>query len=95
VPLGLALIAPALRALGVDEATAPLALALARFGLAAALLCLPSMCMGATLALLAEAMAARSRDGRTDAVGHLYAANLAGGCWGRQPPGSSCYRPSA
>ncbi len=87
VPFGLNPIVPMLHVLGLDEATAPVALALVRVALAAALLCLPTMCMGATLPLLAEAVAARSRDGGVDAIGRLYAANIAGGVLGTAATG--------
>jgi spermidine synthase len=86
LPATLAAIPPALRWLGATEASSFTALSLARFGLAGALLLLPTACMGATLPLLAEAAAPRIA-GRGGRVGRLYAVNTAGAVLGTATAG--------
>jgi spermidine synthase len=86
LPLLLDGVPPLLRMLGATEASSFGALSLARFGLAAALLVVPTACMGATLPILAEAVTARPGElgGR---VGRLYAVNTAGAVLGTAAAG--------
>jgi spermidine synthase len=86
LPAGLAAVVPALRLLGAGEASSYVALSLARFALAAALLVVPTACMGATLPLLAQ-FAAPRLDASGSRVGRLYAANTAGAVLGTAAAG--------
>ncbi len=79
-------IVPILGALGATEGSSYAALSLGRFALAAALLVVPTACMGATLPILAQFAAPwlESLGGR---VGRLYAVNTAGAVVGTAAAG--------
>ncbi|HSD79985.1 MAG TPA: fused MFS/spermidine synthase, partial [Solirubrobacteraceae bacterium] len=86
LPLTLDAVPPLLARLGATEASSFGALSLARFGLAGALLLLPTACMGATLPILAQALATEA--GRLGGrVGRLYAVNTAGAVVGTAAAG--------
>jgi spermidine synthase len=81
LPAILELVVPALRFLGASETSSFASLSLARFGVAALLLLLPTACMGATLPLLAE-LAAPGLEQAGGRIGRLYAVNTAGAVLG-------------
>ena len=82
----LAAVPPILGALGATEDSSFVELTLARFGLASALLAVPTTAMGATLPVLAQ-VAAPDPATAGSRVGRLYAANTAGAVLGAASAG--------
>ncbi|MBI3457346.1 MAG: fused MFS/spermidine synthase [Candidatus Rokubacteria bacterium] len=86
LPLSLQAVPPALRVFGATDVSSYLGLSLARFALAAALLIVPTACMGATLPIVAQ-FAARRLESLGGCVGRLYAVNTAGAVLGTAAAG--------
>lgn len=86
LPLSLQAVPPALRVFGATDVSSYLGLSLARFALAAALLIVPTACMGATLPIVAQ-FAARRLESLGGCVGRLYAVNTTGAVLGTAAAG--------